>query len=130
MCCSLSSGWVFSDTCSLISNSIAHLDICCAQIHDMWTSWSLLADCAYFSCDSKDAFVIPFFSSLAGFILCNKTGISERVADIKTRAHAMKCLTTFSEAVGPGFIFERVSTIQPFYCSLFISIFYRDFIVH
>lgn len=38
------------------------------------------------------------------------TGISERVADIKTRAHAMKCLTTFSEAVGPGFIFERVSS--------------------
>ena len=35
-------------------------------------------------------------------------GISERVADIKTRAQAMKCLTTFSEAVGPGFIFERV----------------------
>lgn len=38
------------------------------------------------------------------------TGISERVADIKTRAHAMKCLTTFCEAVGPGFIFERVSS--------------------
>lgn len=38
------------------------------------------------------------------------TGLSERVADIKTRAQAMKCLTTFSEAVGPGFIFERVST--------------------
>ena len=37
------------------------------------------------------------------------TGLSERVADIKTRAQAMKCLTTFSEAVGPGFIFERVS---------------------
>lgn len=35
-------------------------------------------------------------------------GISERVADIKTRVQAMKCLTTFSEAVGPGFIFERV----------------------
>lgn len=39
------------------------------------------------------------------------TGISERVADIKTRAHAMKCLTIFCEAVGPGFIFERVSTL-------------------
>lgn len=38
-------------------------------------------------------------------------GLSERVADIKTRAHAMKCLTTFSEAVGPGFIFERVSMV-------------------
>lgn len=37
------------------------------------------------------------------------TGICERVADIKTRIQAMKCLTTFSEAVGPGFIFERVS---------------------
>lgn len=39
-------------------------------------------------------------------------GISERVADIKTRAHAMKCLTTFSEAVGPGFIFERLYKIM------------------
>ncbi|XP_061370641.1 protein MOR1-like isoform X2 [Gastrolobium bilobum] len=38
-------------------------------------------------------------------------GLSERVADIKTRAHAMKCLTTFSEAVGPGFVFERVSMV-------------------
>ena len=38
-------------------------------------------------------------------------GISERVADIKTRAHAMKCLTTFSEAVGPGFVFDRVSIL-------------------
>lgn len=40
------------------------------------------------------------------------TGISERVADIKTRAHAMKCLTTFSEAMGPEFIFERVSQVS------------------
>ncbi|XVF74962.1 hypothetical protein PTKIN_Ptkin13bG0151300 [Pterospermum kingtungense] len=39
-------------------------------------------------------------------------GISERVADIKTRAHAMKCLTTFSEAVGPGFVFERLYKIM------------------
>ncbi|XP_057463028.1 protein MOR1-like isoform X2 [Actinidia eriantha] len=38
-------------------------------------------------------------------------GISERVADIKTRSHAMKCLTTFSEAVGPGFVFERIYKI-------------------
>lgn len=38
-------------------------------------------------------------------------GISERVADIKTRAHAMKCLTAFSEAVGPGFVFERVISL-------------------
>ncbi|KAL7243803.1 hypothetical protein ACSBR1_016095 [Camellia fascicularis] len=43
-------------------------------------------------------------------VLC-VLGISERVADIKTRAHAMKCLTTFSEAVGPGFIFERLFKI-------------------
>ena len=42
-------------------------------------------------------------------VLCTLTGISERVADIKTRTHAMKCLTAFSEAVGPGLIFERVS---------------------
>ncbi|KAI3741132.1 hypothetical protein L1987_58799 [Smallanthus sonchifolius] len=39
-------------------------------------------------------------------------GICERVADIKTRAQAMKCLTTFSEAVGPGFIFERMFKIM------------------
>ncbi|CAN6462652.1 unnamed protein product [Victoria cruziana] len=39
-------------------------------------------------------------------------GISERVADIKTRAHAMKCLTAFSEAVGPGFVFERLYKIM------------------
>ncbi|KAG9155040.1 hypothetical protein Leryth_019560 [Lithospermum erythrorhizon] len=39
-------------------------------------------------------------------VLC-LPGICERVADIKTRAQAMKCLTTFCEAVGPGFIFER-----------------------
>lgn len=39
-------------------------------------------------------------------------GISERVADIKTRANAMKCLTTFSEAVGPGFVFERLYKIM------------------
>ncbi|XP_028125682.1 protein MOR1-like isoform X2 [Camellia sinensis] len=43
-------------------------------------------------------------------VLC-LLGISERVADVKTRAHAMKCLTTFSEAVGPGFIFERLFKI-------------------
>ncbi|KAM7525117.1 hypothetical protein LguiA_015019 [Lonicera macranthoides] len=39
-------------------------------------------------------------------------GICERVADIKTRAHAMKCLTCFSEAVGPGFVFERMYKIM------------------
>ncbi|PWA59320.1 ARM repeat superfamily protein [Artemisia annua] len=44
-------------------------------------------------------------------VLCI-AGICERVADIKTRAQAMKCLTTFSEAVGPGFIFERMSKIM------------------
>ncbi|KAA8519827.1 hypothetical protein F0562_014083 [Nyssa sinensis] len=43
-------------------------------------------------------------------VLC-LLGISERVADIKTRAHAMRCLTNFSEAVGPGFIFERLYKI-------------------
>jgi hypothetical protein len=36
------------------------------------------------------------------------SGISEKVADIKTRAPAMKCLTAFCEAVGPGFVFDRV----------------------
>ncbi|PWA88987.1 protein MOR1 [Artemisia annua] len=39
-------------------------------------------------------------------------GICERVADIKTRAQAMKCLTTFSEVVGPGFVFERMFKIM------------------
>ncbi|GAB2298703.1 Protein MICROTUBULE ORGANIZATION 1, variant 2 [Dionaea muscipula] len=39
-------------------------------------------------------------------------GICERVADIKTRAQAMKCLTTFSEAVGPGLVFERLYKIM------------------
>ncbi|XP_076948805.1 protein MOR1-like [Bidens hawaiensis] len=39
-------------------------------------------------------------------------GICERVADIKTRAQAMKCLTTFSEAVSPGFVFERMFKIM------------------
>ncbi|RHN39552.1 putative VHS domain-containing protein [Medicago truncatula] len=41
-------------------------------------------------------------------VVLSLLGLSERVADIKTRAHAMKCLTTFCEAVGPGFIFERI----------------------
>ncbi|XP_050387830.1 protein MOR1 isoform X1 [Argentina anserina] len=44
-------------------------------------------------------------------VLC-LLGISERVADIKTRTHAMKCLTSFSEAIGPGFIFERLYKIM------------------
>ncbi|KAL2324840.1 hypothetical protein Fmac_023898 [Flemingia macrophylla] len=44
-------------------------------------------------------------------VLC-LLGLSERVADIKTRAHAMKCLSTMSEAVGPGFIFERLYKIM------------------
>ncbi|CAH8374190.1 unnamed protein product [Eruca vesicaria subsp. sativa] len=44
-------------------------------------------------------------------VLCI-TGSSERVADIKTRASAMKCLTAFCEAVGPGFVFERLYKIM------------------
>ncbi|KAK6932524.1 CLASP N-terminal domain [Dillenia turbinata] len=44
-------------------------------------------------------------------VLC-LLGISERVADIKTRTHAMKCLTTFCEAVGPGFVFKRLYKIM------------------
>ncbi|KAG5561588.1 hypothetical protein RHGRI_004590 [Rhododendron griersonianum] len=44
-------------------------------------------------------------------VLC-LVGISERVADIKTRTQAMKCLTIFSEAVGPGFVFERLYKIM------------------
>ncbi|XP_042428595.1 protein MOR1-like [Zingiber officinale] len=44
-------------------------------------------------------------------VLC-LLGITERAADIKTRNQAMKCLTTFSEAVGPGFIFDRLYKIM------------------
>ncbi|XP_019170142.1 PREDICTED: protein MOR1-like [Ipomoea nil] len=44
-------------------------------------------------------------------VLCLQ-GIAERVADIKTRAQAMKCLTSFCEAVGPGFVFERLYKIM------------------
>ncbi|KAL6853776.1 hypothetical protein ACP4OV_019805 [Aristida adscensionis] len=44
-------------------------------------------------------------------VLC-LLGVSERVADIKTRAHAMKCLTAFCEAVGPGFVFDRLYKIM------------------
>ncbi|KAL3643399.1 Protein MICROTUBULE ORGANIZATION 1 [Castilleja foliolosa] len=44
-------------------------------------------------------------------VLC-LSGITERVADIKTRAQAMKCLTTFCEAVGPGFVSERMYKIM------------------
>ncbi|GJT00379.1 protein MOR1 [Tanacetum coccineum] len=39
-------------------------------------------------------------------------GICERVPALKTRAQAMKCLTTFSEAMGASFIFERLSKIM------------------
>lgn len=49
------------------------------------------------------------------------TGMSERVADIKTRAHAMKCLTAFAEAVGPGFIFERVLLLTFLIIFMFLS---------
>ncbi|KAG6794093.1 hypothetical protein POTOM_003328 [Populus tomentosa] len=61
--------------------------------------------------------VITYLASTASkfpkkcVVLC-LLGISERVADIKTRAHAMKCLTTFSEAVGPGFVFDRLFKIM------------------
>ncbi|KAL3519697.1 hypothetical protein ACH5RR_017846 [Cinchona calisaya] len=44
-------------------------------------------------------------------VLC-LLGVSERVADIKTRVHAMKCLSTFCEAAGPGFVFERLYKIM------------------
>ncbi|CAH9141710.1 unnamed protein product [Cuscuta epithymum] len=44
-------------------------------------------------------------------VLCIQ-GITERVADIKTRGQSMKCLTTFCEAVGPGFVFERLAKIM------------------
>ncbi|KAL2464827.1 Protein MOR1 [Forsythia ovata] len=44
-------------------------------------------------------------------VLC-VLGIGEKVADIKTRSHAMKCLTTFCESVDPGFVFERLYKIM------------------
>ncbi|KAJ4907051.1 Protein MOR1 [Raphanus sativus] len=61
--------------------------------------------------------IITYISSTAAkfpkkcVVLCI-TGTSERVADIKTRATAMKCLTAFCEAVGPGFVFERLYKIM------------------
>lgn len=39
-------------------------------------------------------------------------GVSARVAGIKTRVHATRCLRTFCESVGPGFIFERMYRIM------------------
>lgn len=39
-------------------------------------------------------------------------GVAEKVADIKTRMQAMKCLTAFCEAVGPNFIFDRLFKIM------------------
>ncbi|CAA2988094.1 MOR1 isoform X2, partial [Olea europaea subsp. europaea] len=39
-------------------------------------------------------------------------GMSERVADIKTRTQAIKCLTSFCEAVDPGLIFNRLYKIM------------------
>lgn len=39
-------------------------------------------------------------------------GVAEKVADIKTRMQAMKCLTSFCEAVGPNFIFDRLFKIM------------------
>lgn len=44
-------------------------------------------------------------------VLCI-VGVAERVSDIKTRAQAIKCLTAFCEAVGPGFIFDRLFKIM------------------
>ncbi|XP_066313401.1 protein MOR1-like isoform X1 [Miscanthus floridulus] len=44
-------------------------------------------------------------------VLC-LLGVSERVADIKTRTFAMKCLTAFCEVVGPGFVFDRLYKIM------------------
>lgn len=62
-----------------------------------------------------------FKDEITGICCLLLIGISERVADIKTRAFAMKCLTTFSEAAGPGFIFERVSLLI-LYILIFVEI--------
>lgn len=55
------------------------------------------------------------------FLIFLTIGVSERVADIKTRNQAMKCLTAFAEAVGPRFVFERVRSlgVHFFYYVLF-----------
>lgn len=52
----------------------------------------------------------PSFSKRC-VVLCI-VGVAERASDIKTRAQALKCLTSFCEAVGPGFIFDRLSKIM------------------
>jgi len=49
-----------------------------------------------------------YFSKFVNTWFAIFSGVSERVADIKTRIFAMKCLTAFCEAVGPGFVFDRV----------------------
>ncbi|GJV30510.1 succinate-semialdehyde dehydrogenase, mitochondrial, partial [Tanacetum coccineum] len=47
-----------------------------------------------------------------GFCHSVENCICERVADTKTRAQAMKYLTTFSEAVGPGIQMERTAASE------------------
>lgn len=52
----------------------------------------------------------PTFSKRC-VVLCI-IGVAERVSDIKTRAQAVKCLTGFCEAAGPGFVFDRLFKIM------------------
>ncbi|GKB62221.1 pre-mRNA-splicing factor SYF2 [Tanacetum coccineum] len=56
--------------------------------------------------------VVSHIASTATKFPMKVSCICERVADIKTCAQAMKCLTTFSEAMGIGFIFEIMSEIM------------------
>lgn len=55
------------------------------------------------------------FRTYDGFYLI---GITGRVADIKTRAQAMKCLSTFSEAVGPDICIYWCANIAMLWSSL------------
>ncbi|KAI5081631.1 hypothetical protein GOP47_0001374 [Adiantum capillus-veneris] len=52
----------------------------------------------------------PSFSKRC-VVLCI-VGVTERASDIKTRVQALKCLTSFCEAVGPGFVFDRLFKIM------------------
>ncbi|KAH7416157.1 hypothetical protein KP509_14G078100 [Ceratopteris richardii] len=52
----------------------------------------------------------PSFSKRC-VVLCI-VGVAERASDIKTRTQALKCLTSFCEAVGPGFVFDRMFKIM------------------
>jgi hypothetical protein len=67
----------------------------CSALYSWWVSWMVLS------------YLIAWQLKLRVWLHW-WTGVGERVSDIKTRAQAIKCLTAFCEAVGPGFVFDRV----------------------